>query len=95
MIKIEDFGIKIQINGYPEQIALEFETLARQVRKDLCECLGEEVGNAYYEEILGNAQKTEAEVEAEAQEVIKKNPGLMEELEKHPAMRKLKEVCGS
>lgn len=61
MIKIEDFCKAIYVKGYPEQIAMEFEDLARAVRVGLCEGLGKEVGSAFYKEILARAEMSAAE----------------------------------
>lgn len=94
MISVEDFGKSVKITGHPEQVAMEFELVARVVRGDFCKYMGKELGNAFFEYILANAKKTEAELEEEFELIKKENPEFVEEFERSSVIQDLNECFG-
>ncbi len=94
MINVEDFGKSVKVTGHPEQVALEFELAARTVRGAFCKYMGEERGNIFFEEILANAKKTDAEMEEEFELIKKENPEFVKEFENSPALQSLRDCFG-
>ena len=94
MIKVKDFGMSFEIDGIPEQIAMELTVAARGVREVFCENLGEEQGNEFFEFILDTVKKTDAEVSEEAERLLSKNPELAEEIKHSPVTQRLRKCLG-
>ena len=94
MINVEDFGTSLKIDGIPEQIAMELTVAARGVREVICENLGEEQGNEFFEFILDTVKKTDAEVSEEAERLLRKNPELAEEIKHSPVTQRLRKCLG-
>ena len=94
MIKVKDFGMSFEIDGIPEQIAMELTVAARAVKESFCESLGEEQGNEYYEFILDTAKKTDSEVNEAVECLMRENPELVEEIEHSPVAQWLRNCLG-
>ena len=94
MIKVKDFGMSFEIDGIPEQIAMELTVAARGVREVFVRTWGEEQGNEFFEFILDTVKKTDAEVSEEAERLKKKNPEFAEEIEHSPVAQELRKCLG-
>lgn len=89
MINVDDFGKSIRITGHPEQVAMEFEFVARAVRTTFCDWMGDSAGDAIYKEILAMAEKSEDEITDEYQRIRAENPELAEAFEHSPVLQSL------
>jgi len=94
MINVDDFGKSIRITGHPEQVAMEFEFVARAVRTTFCDWMGDSAGDAVYKEILAMAEKSEDEITDEYQRIRTENPELAEAFDHSKVMQDLRDCLG-
>ena len=89
MIKVENFGKAVRITGSVEQIAMEFESLARGVRNAFCDTFGKEDGSDLYWTVLHYAEMDEDERDRCAKAALdrakEENPELFRKFEEKMA----------